>query len=135
MPMRSLPKRADTHTVNVKTGEVESVILPIADYEVLIEIAEMAEDVAAFDASISANEERFPSALVDRLLEGVNPVRVFREHRKMTQRQLADAADLHQTTISQIETGERSGSVEVFLRLAKALGLDIEDLISRASDV
>jgi transcriptional regulator with XRE-family HTH domain len=67
-------------------------------------------------------------------LEGVNPVRVFREHRKMTQRQLADAADLHQTTISQIETGERSGSVEVFLRLAKALGLDIEDLIPRASD-
>ncbi len=121
-----------TFLANPKTGENEFAILPMAEYQALVDAAEMAEDVAAFDAA--ENDELFPAEVVDRLLEGENPVRVYREHRKMTQGHLAEAAELHQTTISQIETGERTGTVDVLSRLAKALGVDLEDLIPRAED-
>ena len=85
----------------------------------------MAEDIALIEAA--AGDELWPAKVVDRLFDGDNPVRVYREHRKMTQAALAEAAGLHQ--ISQIENGERGGTVDSLSRLAKALSVDLEDLV------
>lgn len=115
-----------------KTGKPEFAVLPIADYEALLEAAEMAEDVAAFDAG--AGDEILPVATSDRLLAGESPLRVFRELRDLTQTQLAAAAGIPQTTISKIETGERIGTVDNLSRLAAALHVDLEDLVPAPAD-
>ena len=66
-------------------GVPEYAVVPIADYRVLIEKAEMLDDVAAFDkveATLAAGEDELvPSDIVDLLLANVNAVKVWREYR------------------------------------------------------
>ena len=126
--MTATPKPAGpTFVADPKTGEPAFAVLPVAEYQALVEAAELAEDIALIEAA--AGDELWPAKVVDRLLDGDNPVRVYREHRKMTQAALAEAAGLHQTAISQIENGARGGTVDALSRLAKALSVDLEDLV------
>ncbi|MGY0834451.1 helix-turn-helix domain-containing protein [Azospirillum argentinense] len=55
-------------------------------------------------------------------------MKVFRDHRGMTQAQLAEATGLKQAYVSQIEAGTRGGSVDVLKRIAEALRVDLDDL-------
>ena len=74
----------------------EMVTIPREEYERLLAVAEDAEDAAAvarFRARLAAGEEELvPAAVVDRLLAGESPVRVWREHRGLTQSGLARAS-------------------------------------------
>ncbi len=47
----------------------------------------------------------------------------------MTQRDLAKAAGINAVYLSQIETGKRSGSTRTLAAIARALGVDIDDLV------
>lgn len=87
-----------------------------------------AEDVAAYDAAKAHREESFPSEIADRLIAGENPIKIFREYRGLTQRQLARAAATTAPYVSQIETGRRVGSVKLLHRLADALDVGLDDL-------
>jgi HTH-type transcriptional regulator/antitoxin HipB len=49
----------------------------------------------------------------------------LRQSRKITQKQLADRTGTAQSTISDIETGVVSVSLDVYLRLLEALGSDL----------
>ena len=64
-----------------------------------------------------------------RLLEGESPVKVWREKRVLSQRQLATAADVSSGYLAEIETGRKPGSVAALARLARALQVQIDDLI------
>ncbi|MES2344250.1 MAG: helix-turn-helix transcriptional regulator [Pseudomonadota bacterium] len=90
-------------------------------------------EVRAYDrakaALASGEEELIPADLVDRMLAGESPVKVWRQHRGLTQAALAAMADLSEGYLSQIETGKRDGTVESFKRIAEALGLTVDDLI------
>jgi DNA-binding XRE family transcriptional regulator len=119
---------------NAKTGEPEFAVIPIAEYNELLETAEMAEDVAALDAALAADEEMIPAEMVDRLHSGESRVRVWRQHRGMTQDQLAELSGLRQTSISEIETGGHIAKVHTLTKLAKALGVDLEDLVQPKGD-
>ncbi|NUA99729.1 helix-turn-helix domain-containing protein [Azospirillum melinis] len=103
-------------------------VLPIAEYERLLEAADEAAALQAYDAYKEAAPETFPDEVAGRLLDGEHPVKVFREHRGMTQSQLAQAAGLKQSYVSQIESGVRTGSVDVLKRIAAALRVDLNDL-------
>ena len=87
-----------------------------------------AGDVAAYDAAKARREESFPSEIADRLIAGENPIKIFREYRGLTQRQLAGAAATTAPYVSQIETGRRVGSVKLLHRLADALDVGLDDL-------
>src|SRR6266542_2335883 len=88
------------------------------------------EDAAATAAYHSSrDQERVPIELVDRLLAGENPVKVWREHRGLSQRDLAARAGLNFAYLSQVETGSRNGSIQTVKKLAEALGVDLDDLI------
>ena len=109
------------------------VVMPEDVFERLREAAEMAEDVAAYDEfkrRLAAGEEEFvPSEMVDRILSGENPVRVWREHRGMTVAALAEKAGITQPYLSQIETGKREGTLQTMKKIAEALKLGLDDLV------
>jgi DNA-binding XRE family transcriptional regulator len=111
----------------------DMVIVPAAEYARLVEAAEMAEDVAALDEferkRAAGEEELVPAAVVDRLLDGENPLRVWREHRGLSGEALAARAGITQAFLSQIETGKREGSISTMKSIADALGLTIDELI------
>lgn len=114
------------------TGE-RLAILPEADYLALVEATEDASDreaVRRFRAAVaSGEEEMLPAEMVDRILAGESPVRVWREHRGLTAQALAEAAGLAQSYVSQIETGKRDGTVDTLVKLAGALGVLVDDLV------
>ena len=77
----------------------------------------------------SANEERLPFAMVKRFSDGEPPLRVWREHRKLTVEALAERAGEPVGTVAEIEGGCLEGPLRVFVALAGALGIDAEDLL------
>lgn len=90
------------------------------------------EDIAAFDsamAAVESGEETIPLKAVDSLLAGESPIRVWREYRNLTQAQLAEQAGVKQSYIAMLEAGERQGSVDVLVKIARVLKVDVDDLL------
>ncbi len=56
-------------------------------------------------------------------------IRKFREKKGLSQEKLADMADLHRTYIGQVERGEKNLTLRSLERIAKALGVNIKDLL------
>jgi transcriptional regulator with XRE-family HTH domain len=61
---------------------------------------------------------------------GLN-VQEARRERGLSQEELADRAAVHQTYLSGVERGVRNPTIVVLQKIAKALKLDIEDLVRR----
>jgi hypothetical protein len=99
------------------------VLIAHADLEELIE-DRLAE--AAYHRT--RDQEVVPDTVVRRLIAGENPITVWREHRGMTLRGLADAAGLDPGYLSQLENRKRAGPVATIKKLAAALKLDLDDL-------
>ena len=108
-------------------------VLPYDEYTALIERVELLQDLhdsQDFEERLARGEEELiPGDVVERLVEGENPVRVWREHRGLTQEELGARTGLSGPYLSQIESGKREGTVKVFAALAKALDVDIDDLV------
>ena len=108
-------------------------MLPMEDYERLLELAEDAADVRAAERAEerrNAGEEYVPAALVNRILDGETPLRVWREYRGFTQGQLGAAVGLKTAThISDLESGKRKGSGQLWAKLARALKVTVEDIL------
>jgi DNA-binding XRE family transcriptional regulator len=113
-------------------GGEEMVVLARAEYEALVEMAEMLEDVAAYDEAkrrIAEGEDiMVPSEFVDRLIDGESPVRVWRDFRGMSSKDLAKAVGISAAYLSEIENGKKEGSISVFRSIAKTLRIDLDDL-------
>jgi ribosome-binding protein aMBF1 (putative translation factor) len=73
-------------------------------------------------------DEYVPIEITKRLSAGEAPVRVWREHRGLSAGALASRAGLSAAYLSQIEAGKKPGSFEAMAKLARALGVDLEDL-------
>lgn len=73
---------------------------------------------------------RVPLDVVARVVEGANPLKVYRKWRGLTQAQLAAQAGINAVYLSQIETGQRRGSMTTLKKLARALGVGL-DVIAR----
>lgn len=108
-------------------------VIPLSEYERLVEAAENAADIAAYDEvkrKLAAGEDELvPDEVVGRLIVGENKIRVWREHRGMTAAALADAAGISTPYLSQIESGKRDGSIDVMKRIANALRMTMDDLV------
>jgi DNA-binding Xre family transcriptional regulator len=119
--------------------DAETVTLRRSDYEALIERLEDAADIAALDdldARLAANTKHalrnyLSAESVERLIAGESPVRVWREHRGLSARALAESAGLTPSYVSEIETGRKPGSLSAMAKIAGALGVSLEDLVQR----
>lgn len=111
-----------------KDGKPEYAIVPYGEYLQLIEAAESKDDLALFRDAMDAIEEAVPAEVVNRLLSGENAVKVWREYRGLTQKDLADACAISDAYISQIESG-KPASLKVTSAIAHTLGVELSDLI------
>jgi len=105
-------------------------LVPWAEFEAMTAAQaafdEDAADRAALDAvRADPAEEWLPDALVDRLLAGDHPVRVWREHRGTGVAALAAAAGIDPSYLYRIELGARKGD-RVLPALARALGVRLD---------
>jgi DNA-binding XRE family transcriptional regulator len=116
----------------------DTVTLNRADYERLLELLEDAEDIAVLEAAAAreqalgeeaAHADYLPAALVSRLLAGEHPVRLWREHRGLSQEQLAGKAHIARSYLAEIEGRKKPGSLDAYRKLANALGLTVDDLM------
>jgi DNA-binding XRE family transcriptional regulator len=85
--------------------------------------------MAAVSAYMASDEETYPSEIGDALIDGENPIKVFRRYRKMTQDDLARAVKKSKVYVAKLEAGERQGSTAVIRDIASALRVDIDQLI------
>ena len=93
------------------------------------------EDLLTIEARITSGEEELvPANVVERLIEGEPPLRVWREFRDLSQAALARAADVNRVQIVEIEAGRNSGSVHTLRKLADVLGVAVDDLIPVSND-
>jgi DNA-binding XRE family transcriptional regulator len=122
-----------------KNGQPEWAVLPYEEYQRLVEEAEMLQDIRDYDevtlAIASGAEELIPSEVTYALLDGENPIRVWREYRGLTQQQVAAEAGISKPYLSQLESGQRKGTTDVLAGIAKALNVSLDDLVvSEAED-
>ena len=104
-------------------------VIPMHDYELLCEDAEMNSDIFAYDTAKMRGEEAFPLTLYDRIDAGENAVLAFRNYRGLTQTELARQAGIQRSMLSAIEHGKKTGSVASIKEIAKILDVTVDDLI------
>ncbi len=56
-------------------------------------------------------------------------IRIYRQQAGFTQEKLAEAAELHHNFIGEVERGNMECSVTSLVRIAKALGVRVRDLV------
>ncbi len=113
-----------------KDGRPAFAVVPIEIWERVRELLEDAEDVAAFDTAVAADDGfRIPLGVVKAEFEqDMHAVRAWREHRRLSQERLAQLAGISKAYLSQIENGKRQGSRATLRGLADALAVPVSVL-------
>jgi DNA-binding XRE family transcriptional regulator len=121
-----------------RDGKPEWAVLPYEEYLQLLDQSELLEDIRDFDVINAAidrrEEELIPAEVVYAILDGENPIKVWREYRKLTQQQLADIAGISKPYLSQIETGKRAGTTEILSAIAKALDVSLDEVVTKENN-
>lgn len=106
-------------------------VIPMETYQQLLEDSEMLADIKAYNQAKTRQEEFFPLDIVERIsINEEHPLKVWREYRHFTQQQLAEeVGDISKVDISDIESGKKTVSKEIFEAIATILNVDI-DMIS-----
>lgn len=73
--------------------------------------------------------EEVPLSVVKRLSDGEPPVRVWREYRSLSQEQLAEMTGQSVAVISGLESGDQSCTLAVLAGVARALKVELDDLV------
>ncbi|HQM44589.1 MAG TPA: helix-turn-helix transcriptional regulator [Smithellaceae bacterium] len=114
-------------------GAPEYAIVPYEEWKKMITRLEELEDVRDarnIRAAIAEGEETFSNEFVKRLSAGESRMKVWREYRNYTLARLAKACGVSVAALSQIENNKRAPSVDLLVKLARALDCDMEDIIS-----
>jgi DNA-binding XRE family transcriptional regulator len=111
----------------------EWAVVPYEDYLQLVEDSELLQDIQDYDSAKAAlergDDELIPSEVVHAILDGENPIRVWREYRRMSQRETAEQAGISVPYLSQLETNRRKGSLDVLSAIAKVLQASLENIV------
>ena len=121
----------DTPIQTVTLAGEDYAVVPLAEYEALRNaVNEDAMDAAIMKRVLEdPDQEVVPFTLVRRIANGEHAVRVWREYRGMRAGELATAASIASSYLSDIENGKKPGSVNAMKSIAIALDVTIDDLI------
>jgi ribosome-binding protein aMBF1 (putative translation factor) len=87
------------------------------------------EDIRALDAATAKPARRMiPFEVTSAILDGVSPIRAWREHRNLSLQALAAAAAVDVSRLTELESGARKATRAELRKLARALGAQIDDL-------
>jgi len=56
-------------------------------------------------------------------------IRLYRKGQCLSQEALAEKADLHHNYVGELERGEKAATIDTLLKIAKALGVKVRDLV------
>jgi DNA-binding XRE family transcriptional regulator len=129
--IRGIERMSAPEIITTSDGR-ELVGLPRAEYDALVnaagEAAEMAADVAVFDAAMadleSGRDEVLPAEVSGYILRGDRLLRALRKWRGISQTQLAEQIGLEQGSLADIERGRRNATPETLAAIARALKID-----------
>ena len=108
---------------------IETVTISKLEYEALLSAREELEDIAAVEKHMANPQEGMPSIFVKRLIDGENPLAIFREWRGYNQSSLAKASGVNRTQIADIEAGRSKPSIDTLKKLADTLDVEMGDLV------
>jgi DNA-binding XRE family transcriptional regulator len=110
----------------------EFAVIPVKDFQKLVDDAEMLADVKAYDTARArlerGEDELVPLEIIERRLNGETALKIWREHRRLTQHQLARKARVSRALIAAIETKRKAGSVATWKKLGAGLDVSWEQL-------
>ena len=113
-------------------GAPEYAIVPFEEWEKMVSRLEELEDIRDarnVKAAIAEGEETYGSDFVKRLVSGENRLKIWRSHRNLTIAKLAEACGVSVAAVSQIENNKRKTSIDLLVKLARALECDMENII------
>lgn len=94
--------------------------------------AEMLQGIRDYEEAkqaIADGEELIPAYVPYAIIDGENPVKVWREYRGLTQQELAQASGISASYLSQIKAGKREGTTAVLQTIARAMDLTLDDVV------
>lgn len=106
------------------SGDPQRLAQEIEDLEYLNDV--MAAQLANIE---TANDEHIPGWVVDRCLNGEAPALVWREFRKLTREEVAKSAGITDADLADVEAGTVDPGLRPMARLARALRVDLDDLV------
>lgn len=119
-----------SHAQKIVTEKGETlVVLSLEEYEALIDAADAAMAKHVLAEIEAGRQEWVPGEIVDRLLNGENRIRVWRDHRGLSAIDLAEKAGISAAYLSELEAGKKNGGIATLKKLAVALGIDLDDLV------
>ncbi|WP_163880655.1 helix-turn-helix transcriptional regulator [Rhizobium laguerreae] len=107
-------------------------VIPEAEYQRMVEALEDRQDIKATRKIMArlkdGTEELIPTEFVNRLIDGENAIKVWREFRGMSADDLAEKVGISVNDLSAIETGDGDGSFGSIKKIAAALRISVDDL-------
>lgn len=103
--------RIDFQTIQDSNGQPVFAVVPYAD----------------FMALYAREEGVIPHAVVSATVDGLSPIKAWREYLGLTQAEVAERLDMSQAALAQIETAGKPRQVTL-KKVAQALGLTVEQL-------
>ena len=118
-----------------RDGKPEYVVVPIEAYRRMVAALEDAVNSAAIERAWAEDAvgETVPGEVVKAILDGGSPLRVWRKHRAFTLDALAERVGVSKGYLSQIENGQKPGTLGLFRRLAGALDVAMDQLVGPSS--
>ena len=112
-----------------KDGKPEYAVIPVAEWRRVEAMLEELEDIRALDAALVRPERRMiPFEVTSAVLDGVSPIRAWREHRSLSLDALADAAAVDVSRLTEVERGAHAATPAELRKLARALRAQVDDL-------
>ena len=115
----------EPHVIRDSKGRPVSVVISWDEWS---RMTRSASDEDLYRSAKAQPSRVIPGVVLNAILDGVNPIRAFREHRNLSQQTLANQASLSVPYLSQLETGRRKGSVATLRKLAELLDAAVDIL-------
>ncbi len=111
-------------------GETITITITREEYEDLVD----ARNHAVAMREIAEGGTVIPGSEIRDYLAAPSPLAFFRKRAGLTQSELAQRARVSQPYLAQLEQGRRKGGLDIYLRLARLLGVRVEDLADEDED-
>lgn len=119
----------ELHTAFTTPSGDEMIMLPRADYTAMRDALEAMLHHKTMQEVDAGKQEWLTQADILQSLQSPTPLAFWRNKRMISQTQLAATVGVSQSYIANLEAGKRKGDPALFMKLAQALSVRIEDLI------